>query len=1271
MGVGAGATVTALALVMALLLPVLEEHPDLAAGWLGEQLGREVQLQEVEVAWRNGAPVLRLRGLQLGGREGLSLESTEVRVDPLASLRAGTLRPTALTVRGATIHLARQAGGSFTLGGLGAPRSPAGRTTPGPDAGLALALLPAFTGLRLEDGTVTVSGLPGLARAVVLAPVSLHLQRRDGQIRLAGAVTPAGADTTPARFTLRWPEGPGGPLDNADFTVSARELPLGALPLDAPGPSLGGRLTVDLDGRLAGGAVAALRGSATVTSPTLGRDGQPAPAGAPVLTAVESLLELRPTPRGWHLDLLRLQLRDAGGAWPDTRGWIEHRRDAGPPWQAGIAGVPVARLLPLLRELPLPGERTDELLAAVAPHGRVEDLLVVLEAGARRPRLARASLRNLQLRSADGRVAAAAVDATVSLGPDHGSVTLHRGRISAPALDDGPDLALAADGRMDWRRTDGTIELRSPGVSVAEGESRLQLSGQVLLPAHAGAATEVDVEVRSATLEVDRVLPFLRLGAVPPPLARWLGGAVAGGHLRGVSGRLKGSVRSAADIARVLDLGAAFDQMDIRYHPKWPRLERLSGEMRLRDAAFRFRVVSGEVSGARIVSAAGAIADVSQARPPLDLTATVTGASQHATAFISATPLAPRFPRLLKLLDAQGDASVELQMTVPTSGDSPTLSGTLALEDNTLQVPGLRSPLEKVNGRMSFDHGGLGTGALEAAYLGSRIDVALDGSIEAGRLTRLVISGRTDPRGLLRHLHDVGVLDSDRPEALPMLSRLEGETGWQVTLDIPRRAEGQREGIALTVSSDLEGMALRLPEPLGKSRTTTQPLTVRTRLAAADDRVFRVAFGEHVRAVLRASAAGAGLRFERGEVRFGGQPASLPPEPGLRVGGDVAALSVDDWVAFVALATGTGERDAGTVNPMGTVSGIDLDAKRVAVLGAEFEDVRVHAARAASGSWLIGVAGDGIDGAINVPWPTGEAPIEATFDFLHVRREAGAAPMAQAAEALTPADLPPVRLVVRRLRYNDLELGVAKLTVSRGPDGLLVEEIVAASETFEVHGSGTWAHQDGETFSHLDIRIYSGDIGALSATLGHGDSGLEGGTAEIDLRAGWTGSPFALALERVNGALRFKASGGRLRDVDPGATGRMFGLLNLTILPRRLLRLDFSDLFGEGITFDSVQGSFQLAGGHAYTDDTTMDTENARVDLIGRIGLVDQDYDQVMTVTPKLSRSLPLMPLWLAEKFLNRKLIDSAFSYRYFITGPWDDPTIERDRVEAVPSDAG
>jgi uncharacterized protein (TIGR02099 family) len=1106
----------------------------------------------------------------------------------------------------------------------------------------------------------------------VLTPVSLHLQRADGQVRLAGVAVPAGIEGAAARFTLRWPDGAGDPMGQAEFTVSTRKLPLADLPLAASMPRLAGHLSVDLDGRIGGGVLEALRGSATIAEPALDRAGQRLAAGTPLPAAAQSLLELRPTAGGWRLDLVRLQLSGADGAWPVTTGWVEHRRDAGAPWQVGLASAPVAKLLPLLRELPLPEAQTHELIGSIAPHGRIEDLRVTLDADGGRPRIAQARLRGLRLRSPDGRLTADPVDATLSGGPTQGSLTLHRGQFRVPGPPDVAGLAFAASGRMSWRRIDGTYELSSAGLSVADGESRLQLSGRVLLPAEEGGPAEVDVEVRGTALEVDRVIPFLQLGALPPGLARWIAKAVAGGRLHGVSGRLEGSVRSAADIPRLIELGAAFDAVNIRYHPQWPPLERLGGDMQLRDAAFRFRLVSGTVSGARIVSARGGIADVSRARPPLDMAATVTGASGHATAFITATPLAPRFPGLLQLLDAQGGASVDLEMTIPTGGGPPTLSGTLALKDNTLTVPGLRSPFEDVSGRMDFDHHGLGSGALEGAYLGSRIDVVLDGTIEASELTRLVIIGRTDPGGLLRHLYDVGALESDRPEALPMLSRLEGETGWQVRMDIPHRSKAQREGIALTVSSDLEGMALHLPSPLGKARVTAQPLSVRTQLATTDHhRVFHVAFGDEIRAAVRASAGATGFRFDRGEVRLGGQPASLPAAPGLYIGGKLVTLSVDDWIAFVTTATGTGDRGANALNPMATASGIDVEVERIDVLGAQFDDVRLRAARDPSGGWLVGVGGDGIEGTINVPQPFGKAAVEATFDHLHVRREASEPPMQRAGGALAPGDVPPARLVVQRLRYNDIDLGVAKLTLSHGLDGLEVEEIVTVSETLEVRGTGAWSREDGETTSRLEARIYSTDFGALTASWGHGDSGVVGGVAEINLRAGWKGSPFDLSLDRVNGALEFSASDGRLRDVDPGATGRVFGLLNFTILPSRLLRLDFSDLFGEGITFDSVQGSFRLAGGHAYTDDTSMETRNARVDLIGRVGLVDKDYDQIMTVTPKLSSSLPLMPLWLAEKFLNRKLIDGAFSYRYFISGPWDDPTIERDRVEAVPSDAG
>jgi uncharacterized protein YhdP len=324
-------------------------------------------------------------------------------------------------------------------------------------------------------------------------------------------------------------------------------------------------------------------------------------------------------------------------------------------------------------------------------------------------------------------------------------------------------------------------------------------------------------------------------------------------------------------------------------------------------------------------------------------------------------------------------------------------------------------------------------------------------------------------------------------------------------------------------------------------------------------------------------------------------------------------------------------------------------------------------------AWLLSASGEGVSGDIRIPDPVGSAPIDATFEHLHVKREAApASPGSSAAHAkLDPKELPPARLVVRSLRYNEADLGLAKLTLSRDREGLVVEELLALSDDFEVRGTGRWTREVTGTRSEVDLRIHSGDFGRLTSALGYGDSGVDGGAAEIVLRAGWNGSPFELEFERLSGELHFRAANGRLREVKRGATGRVFGLLNLTVLPRRLLRLDFSDLFQEGVSYELMEGSFRLDAGNAYTENVIMDSDNAHVHLAGRVGLVDEDFDQIMTVTPKLSTSLPLAPIWLAEKFLNRKLIDGAFSYRYIITGPWSNPNIQRERVEAVPSEAG
>lgn len=159
-------------------------------------------------------------------------------------------------------------------------------------------------------------------------------------------------------------------------------------------------------------------------------------------------------------------------------------------------------------------------------------------------------------------------------------------------------------------------------------------------------------------------------------------------------------------------------------------------------------------------------------------------------------------------------------------------------------------------------------------------------------------------------------------------------------------------------------------------------------------------------------------------------------------------------------------------------------------------------------------------------------------------------------------------------------------------------------------------------------------------------------------------------LRKLDGALHFRSVDGKLLGVERGVTERIFGLLSVTALPQRLI-LDFTDLFEEGVSYNLIEGSFNLAHGEAYTNNLSMETGTARVEIAGRTGLVTEDYDQIMTVTPKLTSSLPLVPLWLAEKALNRELFGKTFSARYTITGSWTDPKVEPIQIERKSEDRG
>jgi uncharacterized protein YhdP len=203
-------------------------------------------------------------------------------------------------------------------------------------------------------------------------------------------------------------------------------------------------------------------------------------------------------------------------------------------------------------------------------------------------------------------------------------------------------------------------------------------------------------------------------------------------------------------------------------------------------------------------------------------------------------------------------------------------------------------------------------------------------------------------------------------------------------------------------------------------------------------------------------------------------------------------------------------------------------------------------------------------------------------------------------------------------------------------------------------------------------------------TFGYDVSPIEKGETSLTLDGQWQGTPMDFSLSNLNGTLHMDINKGRFIEINPSA-GRLFGLLSLQALPRRL-SLDFSDVFGKGLAFDSIEGRFSIENGNAYTNNLAMTGPSVDINISGRTGLVDQDYDQIATVTPQITDSLPIASalfgpvgmgvgavIFLASEIFQSlpDKINTILRKQYTITGAWDEPEVTKIKNTKEEKDKG
>jgi len=211
--------------------------------------------------------------------------------------------------------------------------------------------------------------------------------------------------------------------------------------------------------------------------------------------------------------------------------------------------------------------------------------------------------------------------------------------------------------------------------------------------------------------------------------------------------------------------------------------------------------------------------------------------------------------------------------------------------------------------------------------------------------------------------------------------------------------------------------------------------------------------------------------------------------------------------------------------------------------------------------------------------------------------------------------------------------------------------------------------------TQLDFAVDSSDVGQLLDRLGYPGS-VRGGSTRMTGKLGWNGPPEGLDYATLNGDMQLVAHKGEFLKLDPGAAGKLLGLISLQGLPRRFT-LDFGDVFSEGFAFDSISGKVMVKDGVMRTDQLLIDGPAARVLMRGETDLKNETQHLTVSVQPELSSTAALgvavinplagMATLLANKVLQNPL-NKMFSFEYLVTGKWDEPIVARITGSSEPA---
>lgn len=994
------------------------------------------------------------------------------------------------------------------------------------------------------------------------------------------------------------------------------------------------------------------------------------------------------------------------------------------PLQVNVDNLDLTRLTSMLKDSGVLGEgRFGTLINTLMPRGQVRNLQLTLPLDQPKEWQARANLDQVAVNAWAGVPALESVDGYLQAGQSGGFVDIDSRRgfsMHYQPTYAAPMQYERAKGQVAWhlQPDNNRIYINSGQLEFQQGEELARGYMWLSMPWKRGTG-DVDLYLQIGARQLNASLYQKYTPAlIPTTLKSWLDQAI-GGQNSGVATEAgfvyRGTLNNKNPMARTYQLYLDLKNAGLNYYPGWPALSQLNGRLLVDDLDISASVDTAGIFTSQIKGAEVRVSPRAQGKGSLlQVTGKVEGSASDGIRVLREGALRQYLGGSMDSWLMQGDMRASLDLAIPIGSGETDPKDVRHQVEVDLQVPrfelqNLNLALDDMRGHISYDNEkGISSDVINAHFFDEPITAQLSSQkLKSYNKTLINVSGAADSQKIAQWSKrpEVMFLNGQLPYkgVIELFHRPRGNDANESDMPAASAKEFTEQAIALVnIDSDLDGVAIDLPAPYGKSAGEKRPLNFKFWLQEEQAQI-EMHYNADVQAL---------LRLDRNDNRLLNANIALASDakfserPKFLVSGFLPGIDLDAWKQVLARYNSYAERMApivvqGVSDPAGDSAGdgqvAGLPFKADIMLGhyelgaATLENLNVIATQSAEG-WQLQVDNAIVAGQVVVP-ESPFLPLRVDLDRLSLQREAlglvdntaegvSGAESESPKKVLDPTQLPRADITLKALFMDGNNYGSWSLQVKPDIKGVVIDNIRGSIRGVTISGAGDHGQGAKLIWQNTRVGVQSRFIGNLDANnmaevlrAWNKPDILESKKAHYQADLFWPGSPQDFSLVNLGGEMTLDIEEGSFKREANAGDGilRLMSILNFDTLARRL-RFDFSDLYKSGLAYDKVNGKVRFNQGTlVFEEPLVVRTPSSGMQMAGSINLRNETLNTRLVATlpvagnvtfyAALATGLPAaVGVYIISK-LFKKQVDQATSVSYTIKGSWDEPKMRFDRL--------